>query len=538
MMGIQGVSLALLPVLSALILDFIYRLYRRRQRFKDLPKPPHSFLWGHLKLMGEIASQLPPNNHPQAYITAISQKYDLKGIWYLDLWPIADPQVILTEPELMDAVQVTRVYNQHRLSQEFMSSIIGENIVATVNGPMWKKLHNAMAPAFLPSYVRTLTGLMADETIIFREALKKLSSSRQVFSLENELSKLVFDIVGRVVFNFSLNAQTQGSSYHEDLKQTIELINQQLSMNPFVKLQVALKKRSVRKRVDASVAAKIQERLAALRSENIVPSRKDPLSILDLMLRETVLQGKTQNGLKALELPEGELELLVTNVKGLLLGGMGTSVDTLCYVYMLLSKHPEVVQKMLEEQDAVFGRDLETTMENLKESPIKLNELEYTTGVIKETMRLFPVGFGVKEAPAGATVSYQGREYPVDGGLVIVPSWHTMHFDSRYFPEPSAFRPERFLGEGVPRGWFRSFSRGPRACLGQDLAMDIMRVILLLTVRDFHFEVAGLRPNPKPKSTYTDLDTIFGDIVFQELSMEAKPRGGMMMTVSEKESAL
>lgn len=137
-----------------------------------------------------------------------------------------------------------------------------------------------------------------------------------------------------------------------------------------------------------------------------------------------------------------------------------------------------------------------------------------------------------------ATVSYQGREYPIDGGLVIVPSWHTMHFDSRYFPEPSAFRPERFLGEGVPRGWFRSFSRGPRACLGQDLAIDIMRVILLHTVRDFHFELAGLRPNPKPRSTYTDLDTIFGDIVFQELSMEAKPRGGMMMTVRVKERVL
>ncbi|KAI1656561.1 cytochrome P450 [Daldinia decipiens] len=516
-MGIEGVSLVLLPVLGALILDFIYCLYRRRQQFEDLPKPPHSFLWGHLKLMGEIASQLPPNTHPQAYITAIAQKYDLKGIWYLDLWPIADPQVILTEPELMDAVQVTRVYNQHRIAQEVMSSIIGENLVATVNGPMWKKLHNAMAPAFLPSYVRTLTGLMADETMIFREALKRLASGRRVFSMENELSKLVFDIVGRII---------------------IELINQQLSMNPFVKLQVALKKWSVRKRVDASVAAKIQERLTALRSENIVPSRKDPLSILDLMLRETVLQDGTRKGLKAVELPEGELELLVTNVKGLLLGGMGTSVDTLCYVYMLLSKHPEVVQKMLEEQDAVFGRDLETTMENLKESPTKLNELEYTTGVIKETMRLFPVGFGVKEAPAGATVSYQGREYPIGGGLVIVPSWHTMHFDSQYFPEPSAFRPERFLGEGVPRGWFRTFSRGPRACLGQDLAIDIMRVILLLTVRDFHFELTGLRPNPKPRSTYTDLDTIFGDIVFQELSMEAKPRGGMMMTVKEKEDVI
>ncbi|KAI1804559.1 cytochrome P450 [Daldinia bambusicola] len=533
-MGTYGAVLVLLTAVGALILNFLYNLYRRRRFFKDLPKPPHSFLWGHLKLMGEISSQLPPNCHIQILTTAIARKYGLKGIWYLDLWPIADPEVVLTDPDLMDSVQVTRVFNQHQLAQDVLTSVLGEDVVAAANGPVWKKMHNAMAPAFLPSHVRTLAWLVADETMIFRETLKKLASSHQAFSLEHELSKLIFDIVGRVVFNFPLNAQTQGSSYHEDLKQTVHLLNQQISRNPLVKLQAALKKRAVRRRVDASVAAKIQERLVVLRSENIVPSRKDPLSILDLMLRETVLRDGSKKGSEGVSLPEGELELLVTNVKGLLLGGMGTSVDTLCYAYMLLSRHPEVVQRMLEEHEAVFGRELETILENLKESPAKLSELEYTTGVIKETLRLFPIGYGVKEAPAGATVSYHGREYPVDDNLVIAPCWHTMHYDPQYFPEPSAFRPERFLGDNIPRGWFRSFSRGPRACLGQNLAIDIMRVVLLLTARDFHFEVAGLKPNSKPRATYTSLDTIFGDIVFQEQSMEAKPRDGMMMMVSEK----
>ncbi|KAG4221921.1 hypothetical protein PC116_g29603 [Phytophthora cactorum] len=297
----------------------------------------------------------------------------------------------------MDAVQVTRVYNQHQLAQDVLTSVLGENIVAAANGPVWKKLHNAMAPAFLPSHVRTLAGLVADETMIFRETLKKLASSRQVFSAEHELSKLIFDIIGRVVFNFPLHAQTKGSSYHEDLKQTIQLLNQQISRNPLVKLQVALKKWSVRKRVDASVAAKIQERLAALRNENIVPSRKDPFSILDLMLRETVLRDGTKKGSEAVELPEGELELLVTKLTYL----FELTRRNEKYIFMLLSKHPEVVRKMLEEHDAVFGRNLATILENLKESPAKLSELEYTTGVIKETVRLFPIGFGVKEAPAG-----------------------------------------------------------------------------------------------------------------------------------------
>ncbi|KAI1106420.1 cytochrome P450 [Jackrogersella minutella] len=527
----------LLPVVGALILDFSFRLYRRRIRFKDLPKPPHSFLWGHLKLMGEVASLFPPNCHPQIYITHISQKYDLKGVFYLDLWPLADPQVVLTEPDLMDAVQVTRVFNQHRIAQELLGGIIGVDVVATANGPVWKKLHNAIAPGLLPSHVRTLTGVMVDEMLIFRERLKELAKSGTTFSLEHEISKPLFDIIGRIVFNFPLHAQTKGSVYLDNLREIIQLVNEQLSnpMNPFVGLKVMWKKSAARKRVDEAVTKKILERLAALRNENIVVSRKDPLSILDLMLRETVQQNGSLKGAKATELPPDELRLLVTNVEGLLLGGMGTSVDSLCYLHMLMSKHPEVVRKMCEEHDRVFGKDLETTLEMIKDSPIKLNELEYTTSVMKESMRLFPIGFGVKEAPAGATVSHKGREYPVDD-LVVVPAWHTMHFDPRYFPEPDSFKPERFLGEGVPRGWFRTFSRGPRACLGQDLAIDNIRVILLLTVRDFDFQCADIWPNPKPKSTFMNLDTVYGDIVFPEVAMEAKPRGGMMMTVSERKN--
>lgn len=262
--------------------------------------------------MGEVASQYPPNCHPQLYITTIARKYDMKGVWYLDLWPIADPQVILTEPEVMDAVQVTRVYNQHRISEDLLQKVVGKNVVATANGPVWKKLHNAMAPALLPSHIRTLTGVMADQTLIFRDTLRKLSSSGQVFSMEHEISKLVFDIVGPLIFNFPLHAQTQGSPYLDDLREIMAMLNDQLSMNPLTKLKVKMKKHAVQKRVDASVSAKIRERLAALRSESIVPSRKDPLSILDLMLRETVLQDGSGKGAKAREFPEDELELLVT----------------------------------------------------------------------------------------------------------------------------------------------------------------------------------------------------------------------------------
>jgi hypothetical protein len=131
-----------------------------------------------------------------------------------------------------------------------------------------------------------------------------------------------------------------------------------------------------------------------------------------------------------------------------------------------------------------------------------------------------------------ALLSYDGKTYPIGGnGLAVVATAHTLHYNPTHYPNPAKFQPERFLNpqNPVPRSNFRTFGRGPRACLGQNLAQDELRIILLMTAREYEFECAGLKPNTKPKTSYTELDTVFGDIVFQELGLEARPRGGMMM---------
>ena len=165
----------------------------------------------------------------------------------------------------------------------------------------------------------------------------------------------------------------------------------------------------------------------------------------------------------------------------------------------------------------------------LSEDPYKLNQLDYTTGVIKEALRIFPVGFGVRVAPPGATLTYNGTQYPIDNDQCVVALAHHAHYNEDFFPKPTEFKPERFRDDNIEHAAFRTFSRGPRACAGQGLAIDELRAILLLTVGAFDFEYVGGEARKERRTRYTDLDLQYGDVVFQELGMSAKPRVGLTM---------
>lgn len=258
---------------------------------------------------------MPPNCHPQILYAVIARKYGLEGIWYLDTWPVVHSAVVLTDPVLLDQVAVTKPLRQHAMSSEFLAPMIGDNIVAAVNGPVWKRLHSALSPAFSWSHIRTLTGLMVDQSVIFRGTLDKLAATNEVFSMEEVSMKLIFDVIALLVFNFPLHAQTKGSSYLDDLRQMIALAEGELDLavrfNPVTRVKRFFQRRKILSRLHPPIEAKIEERFNLLLRQETLPSRKDPTSILDLMLREMVLSEK-EKGQKtgSAHVPPADMKLL------------------------------------------------------------------------------------------------------------------------------------------------------------------------------------------------------------------------------------
>jgi cytochrome P450 len=105
----------------------------------------------------------------------------------------------------------------------------------------------------------------------------------------------------------------------------------------------------------------------------------------------------------------------------------------------------------------------------------QLDGLAYLDATIRESLRvrtILPFAVRLTKRPFVAG----GREYPA--GVVLCPCSHLVHRRPDLYPDPAAFRPERFLERRFAgHEWF-PFGGGSRACLGMSFAMYEMRVVL------------------------------------------------------------
>ena len=186
----------------------------------------------------------------------------------------------------------------------------------------------------------------------------------------------------------------------------------------------------------------------------------DALSIL------TQANGVNQGNLTADE--------LVGQTNFLLMAGHATTASALTWTLFLLIQHPKVLLEVLEETGN--GRDETTlTMDHFYRLPL----LE---AVIKESMRLLPpVLWWSRAVTAPVTLG----AYDLPRGTRVINSAYITHRSEDQYPQPKKFVPHRWLSMTPDIYAYIPFSAGPRRCIGSELAMMEMKVVLAMLLNHF-----------------------------------------------------
>lgn len=162
-------------------------------------------------------------------------------------------------------------------------------------------------------------------------------------------------------------------------------------------------------------------------------------------------------------------------VMTLMFAGHDTSTSTLTFMMYELARHPDVAERLREEQDRVLGGE-PPTVDQLEQMP-------YLEMVLDEVLRLYPPAW-IGPRRAVRDFEFGGCTVPRDA-YVNYCSWAS-HRIPEVFPEPEAFIPERFTRErkaALPRGAYVPFGGGQRICIGKRFGQTEVKLVATMLLQ-------------------------------------------------------
>ncbi|KAM7190409.1 Cytochrome P450 [Rhypophila sp. PSN 637] len=528
-----------LLAIAAVFLSWAYTRLRfiRFRQYAHFPQYPSSLILGHLGAFGDLTKRndkLRPGAHADLSFVEMHREMGRPPLMFVDMRPIADPVVVVGNYDV--AEQITRTSDtfptsppKSEKSTTRLVHLTGPTSILAQHGDYWKMLRRRFNPGFSSQYLTTFIPEIFDKGLLFLDRLDALSRSADEFSLLHLTTRLTFDVIGKVVMEVDLHAQQPSSSTPrpgtttsaDDLVTLYESLLDAYA-GEHLNLPWWLNYRTVRRRarradkITSILRDIVRERHATSTSSSgtfsgsAAAATAGGKSVLSLSLRETPPT-----------LPDTILDETVDQLRTFLFAGHDTTSILLSWTIYELARHPDALSRVRSELDSAFGTGDDDAIRSKLVSAgggDVLAKLPYLNAVIKETLRVHPPGGSARVIPPGSnfTVSVgvpsdtksfgeQSKTVLLDGLLVYM-CQSIIHTDKNVFGEDAEyFVPERWLdsdsdsaegggkgGSSFPAGSWRPFERGPRNCIGQELANIEARVILAMVLRRYDFVKVGL----------------------------------------------
>ena len=194
-----------------------------------------------------------------------------------------------------------------------------------------------------------------------------------------------------------------------------------------------------------------------------------------------------------------------------IIGGVDTTANLLCYVIYYLCHYPDVLVRLRQEHDTIFGFDQnrQITMEDL-------SKMHYTEAIIKECSRLVNT---VKSSQRLSSTSDTVAGYEWPANTTFIAYFEGIHHNPIYWKDSHKFNPDRFMEAEPQKNTFLMFGGGSRICPGRKLAFIEMKCLITLIYRNLDITLVDMNAPLKLKDTIVNICT--------ELKVRVKQREGV-----------
>ncbi|KAF2481414.1 cytochrome P450 [Neohortaea acidophila] len=488
--------------------------YHTRKRYRDIPSLPRHWLLGNLIAIGRKCSpQL--NRHPDYGFSEIWHDLGQPAAFHIDLAPVdSHGFLIVADPAVADTVvQSSSEYPfsapKSDTMRQSLNRLLGEETLIMAEGEVWRDLRKRFNKGFAPAHLHALCPFIVAQTRTFIARIQDAARSGQTFALKDFAQDLTTDVITQLTMEKDFKAQSvadgTGSKSTFGVLTASRILSKLVAttgqgfdpigyLNPVRRIKERFYEWSFDRQLYSVLSLKLQR-------EQTHPKKADSSA-----------KAIVQLALADLDPTPALLRNTVHQIKSFLFAGQDTTSTLIQYLAYELSKadhdprYREIVSSLEDEHERVFGPGAYSALDVLSQ-PGKADELlgdkiPKSTAFVKETLRLHPpaaTARGIPEASSSTPpffIDIDGRRTAIDGLRVYNCQW-IMHRNPKVWgADAHVFNPARWLDEAyisaLPPGAFRPFERGPRNCIGQELAMMEAKLVLCAVTRGLRFEKVGL----------------------------------------------
>ncbi|MGA8222349.1 MAG: cytochrome P450 [Candidatus Acidiferrales bacterium] len=398
-------------------------------------------------------------------------------------------RILLNHPDLIEqllVIQQTKFFKS-TVSKEATERLLGQGLLIS-EGDFWRRQRRLAQPAFhrarISEYAATMVEIAQAHTHEWR--------SGDVRDMTHEMTSTTLDIAVRTLFGTTLPGEAEQVGRAMTFLMRYSLGRARSPVAIPATWPTAKNRRANREYefLDSLVYRIISERQTQGNSVH----HTDLLALLMSAMDEDGTQMTPRQ--------------LRDETMTLFLAGHETTALTLSWTWYLLSENPAAESRLHEELSGVLG--------GRPPEAADLERLPYLQAVVNEVLRLYPPAY-ILARTSVAPCSIGGYDFPV--GSTFLVSQYVMHRDSRFYDDPDAFRPERWLdglAARLPAGAYFPFGDGPRRCIGQGFALLESALVIATIAQKFRFRLVPGHP------------------VIPEPLVTLRPRQGIRMTLQAR----